>query len=295
MSEQLARVLIIGAHPDDGDIKAGGTAALWTEAGYVVRFVSLTDGRAGHHLNPGPAMAERRRAEARAAGAIIGAAYDVLDHPDGELDTRLEYRHELIRLIRSDRPDLIVTHRTNDYHPDHRSTGLLVQDASYLLTVPAVCPDVPHLTACPVILSFSDSFTRPCRFEPDVVVDIGDRFETIVRMLHQHASQFYEWLPYNAGFSGDVPEGDDERFAWLSARFRERIAPLADRFRDRIVATYGEERGASVRLIEAFEVSEYGAPLDSETRARLFPFLPADAKAGASFVRKSWVDQPEAD
>jgi LmbE family N-acetylglucosaminyl deacetylase len=293
MTEGPVRILIIGAHPDDADIKAGGTAAKWCAAGHVVKMVSLTDGRAGHHAMPGPELARRRLAEAQAAAAVIGATYEILDHPDGELDNRLEYRREVIRLIRSFRPDLIITHRSTDYHPDHRFAGLLVQDASYLLTVPAICPEVPHLAGCPVILHFSDAFTRPCRFEPHVVVDIDAEFDRLVAMLHCHRSQFYEWLPYNAGHPDQVPQGDDARRAWLAGRMRQRIEPLADRYRDLVVKTYGAEQGGRVRLIEAFEVSEYGAPLDPVARVRLFPFLPADSLAASPFTRKEWVDLPE--
>lgn len=292
MASTPLSILIIGAHPDDADIKAGGTAARWCAGGHTVRLVSLTDGRAGHHATPGPELVKRRRAEATAAAAVIGATYHILAHPDGELDDRLENRREVIRLIRSARPDLIITHRSNDYHPDHRFTGLLVQDASYLLTVPSICPEVPHLAVCPVILHFSDAFTRPCRFEPDVVVDIDDVFDRVVDMLHRHESQFYEWLPYNAGQPEQVPRGDDARRAWLAGQIRERIEPLADRYRDAVVQTYGEERGVKVRLIEAFEVSEYGAPLDAAARARLFPFLPHDARVDSAVARKAWADQP---
>ena len=291
MSEQRLRIVIIGAHPDDADIKAGGTAAKWCALGHVVRLVSLTDGRAGHQSEHGPALTRRRRAEAEASAAVIGATYEVFDHPDGQLDDRLEYRHEVIRLLRTFRPDLVITHRSTDYHPDHRFTGLLVQDASYLVTVPAVCPEVPHLPRSPVILYFSDAFKKPCRFEPHVVVDIDDTFDRLVAMLHCHASQFYEWLPYNAGYLEQVPAGDEPRRAWLAERMRRRIGPLADRYRDLVVRTYGAEHGSRVRCVEAFEVSEYGAPLDAETARRLFPFLPAAARG--AFTRKEWVDIPE--
>jgi N-acetylglucosamine malate deacetylase 1 len=293
MATEPLRVLIIGAHPDDGDIKAGGTAAQWCALGHVVRLVSLTNGQAGHQAMWGSELARRRRAEAQAAGRAIGASYEVLDHPDGELDDRLEFRHEVIRLVRSFRPDLLITHRAIDYHPDHRFAGLLVQDASYLLTVPGICPDVPHLAACPVILYFSDAFCKPCRFEPHVVVDIDETFDRVVAMLHCHESQFYEWLPYNAGYLDSVPEDDAARRAWLADRLRRRIRPLADRHRDVVIQTYGPARGREVRYIEAFEVSEYGAPLDATARARLFPFLPADSAAGSPFTRKEWVDVPE--
>jgi N-acetylglucosamine malate deacetylase 1 len=295
MTDQRLRILIIGAHPDDADIKAGGTAAKWCALGHVVRLVSLTNGRAGHQTMYGPQLASRRRAEARSAGAAIGATYEVFDQPDGELDDRLEFRLQVIRLIRAFRPDLVITHRSTDYHPDHRFAGLLVQDASYLLTVPAICPDVPHLPICPVILSFSDAFTKPCLFDPHIVVDIEDEFDRVVAMLHCHQSQFYEWLPYNGGILEQVPREDSARKEWLGERLRARIRPLADRYRDLVIRTYGQERGERVRLIEAFEVSEYGAPLDAKARAWLFPFLPVGGSAGSPFTRKIWVDIPEGD
>lgn len=286
------RILVIGAHPDDPDIKAGGTAAQWCAHGHVVKLVSFCDGSAGHQSVWGEPLATRRRAEARAAGAVIGATYEVLDQPDGRLQPTLAAREQLIRLIRRFRPDAVITHRTTDYHPDHCYTGLLVQEAAYLLTVPAICPDVPHLARSPVILYFSDAFKHPCRFEPHVVVDIGSELDRLMAMLHCHESQFYEWLPYNAGHLDQVPAGDPERRAWLSERMRRRLRPLADRYRDIVVRTYGPERGANVQFIEAFQVSEFGAPLDAATHARLFPFLPAGT-AASSFVRKEWIDIPE--
>ncbi len=292
MADQPLRILIIGAHPDDADIKAGGTAARWCSLGHVVRLVSLTNGRAGHQSMHGPELARRRRAEAEAAAATIGASYQIFDHPDGELDDRLEYREEVIGLIRSFRPDLVITHRTNDYHPDHRFAGLLVQDASYLLTVPAIVPDVPHLPACPVILYFSDAFTKPCRFEPHLVVDIDDQFDRLVAMLHCHTSQFYEWLPYNAGYLDQLPQEEGARRRWLADRLVQRLEPMAEQYRDLIVRTYGAEHGGAVRIIEAFEVSEYGAPLDADARSRLFPFLPAGSQVNSPFTRKEWVDLP---
>jgi LmbE family N-acetylglucosaminyl deacetylase len=294
LTDQPLRILVIGAHPDDADIKAGGTSARWCALGHTVRLVSLTNGQAGHQTMYGARLAWRRRAEAQAAAAVIGATYEVMDQPDGELDDRKENRQAVIRLIRTFRPDLMITHRSTDYHPDHRFTGLLVQDAAYLLTVPAICPDVPHLERSPVILYFSDAFKKPCRFEPHVLVDIDDQFDRLVDMLHCHVSQFYEWLPYNAGHLDQVPPGDAERRRWLGERISRRLRPLADRYRELAVALYGPEHGGKIRHVEAFEVSEYGSPLDDAARARLFPFLPATART-AAFTRKEWVDLPEDD
>ncbi len=290
MSADPLRVLIMGAHPDDADIKAGGTAARWTAGGHVVRMVSMTDGGAGHHLISGPALAARRRAEAQAAAAVIGATYDVWDYPDGALQPTLEARHRVIRTVRGFRPDLIITHRLTDYHPDHRYASQLVQDAAYLVTVPAVCPDAPILERNPVILYFSDGFKKPYAFEPRVVVDVEGQLPQIVAMLDCHASQFYEWLPFNGGYASDVPADPVSRRAWLAERLARRIRPLADRYRDLVVRTYGPERGLRVQYVEAFEVSEVGAALDRDAFARLFPFLPPPTSTAG---RDLWRDGPD--
>ncbi|MBI1831653.1 MAG: PIG-L family deacetylase [Planctomycetes bacterium] len=265
------RLLIIGAHPDDADYAAGGTAALYAAAGHTVRMVSLTNGDAGHHEMPGPRLANRRRKEAAAAGAIIGAVYETLDIHDGELMPTLENRWKVIHLIRTFNPDLILTHRPNDYHPDHRYTSQLVQDAAYMITVPAVVPGTPHLMKNPVIAYLPDEFQKPYPFSPAVAVDVGPVIDKIVAMLHCHQSQFYEWLAYNTGTLDQVPKSDAERRAWLGAQVKDRLRKQADRFRPQLEQCYGTNRGGKVEYAEAFEPCEYGAPLDTEAMARLFP------------------------
>src|SRR5262249_39273974 len=160
-----------------------------------------------------------------------------------ELLPTLDVRHRVIRFLRTFRPDLVLTHRPNDYHPDHRYTAQLVQDAAYMVTVPAVCPEVPYLPRNPVILYLSDDFRRPAPFSPDVVVAVGDELEVMVDMLHRHASQFYEWLPFNAGHADAVPHGEWARRAWLAAQTQARLRALADRCRPALVRAYGPERG----------------------------------------------------
>src|SRR5689334_11685617 len=84
-SNSPLRIIMIGAHPDDCDQDGGGTAALFASMGYAVKFVSVTNGDAGHQTEGGGALAKRRRAEAEEAGRRIGVTYDVLDNHDGEL------------------------------------------------------------------------------------------------------------------------------------------------------------------------------------------------------------------
>jgi LmbE family N-acetylglucosaminyl deacetylase len=270
MSNEPLRLLIIGAHPDDADYAAGGLAALYRAAGHVVKMVSMTNGDAGHHREHGWGLAQRRRNEAAAAGAVIGATYDLFNNHDGELQPTLENRRQLIRLIRSFRPDLVLTHRPNDYHPDHRYTSQLVQDAAYLVTVPAVAPDVPHLRRDPVIAYLPDDFQKPYPFRPDVVLDVGSVLDRIVAMLDCHVSQFYEWLPYNQGRSDEVSPDAARRRAWLAGQVEARLRRRADLCREELRRTYSPERGAAVQYAEAFEGCEYGAPLDEAARQRLF-------------------------
>jgi len=272
------RLLVIGAHPDDCEYKAGGLAALYRRAGHAVCFVSVTNGQSGHQTRYGPGLAAERRQEAAASGRVVGLDYRVLDYVDGELQPTLEARCELIRLIRRYDPDLVLTHRPNDYHPDHRITSLLVADASYLLTVPAIAPNVPALGRMPVIMYLSDDFQRPYPFSPSVVVDIEPVLELVVEMLTCHRSQFFDWLPYNRGELDRVPGDPDAQRRWLLGWYASLVEPLASQYREQIVAGYGSARGQEIRYIEAFETCEYGAPLTPELRRRLFPFLPDEGE-----------------
>ncbi len=135
------RVICIGAHPDDCEIEFGGTAAKLAARGDAVKFVSVTNGEAGHHLHPGPKLVAIRKGEAEEAARRLGiAATEVLQNPDGQLVPSIQARNELVRQIRAWEADVVITHRPWDYHPDHRYTGQLVQDSAYLVMVPFVCP-----------------------------------------------------------------------------------------------------------------------------------------------------------
>ncbi len=273
MSKKQINVLVFGAHPDDCDIKAGGVAALYVEQGHRVKFVSVTNGDAGHHEMGGGSLAQRRNAEAQAAAEIIGIEYELLDNHDGELMPTLENRYKIIRTIREFQPDLIMTHRPNDYHPDHRYTSTLVQDAAYMVTVPNICALTPHLEKNPVIAYLSDGFMKPYPFTPDVVVGIDDVIEQKIDMLHCHVSQFYEWLPYNSGTLDSVPTDASARRAWMADGRSNRFRDTADKYRDLLIALYGEESGAQIEYAEAFEGCEYGSPLTADNIPTLFPFF----------------------
>ncbi len=272
MPDNPLRLLILGAHPDDSEFHAGGLSSLYHELGHEVKMVSATDGSAGHHEIGRKELASLRKKEAAAAAGVIDATGETWEFPDGELEATLELRHRVIAEIRTFRPDLVLTHRTNDYHPDHRAVGQAVQDASFLVRVPLVVPNVPALDRDPVVAYMADMFTKPSPIEPHVVLDIGARIDTIVNMLAQHASQVFEWLPYLESTTAEVPEGEAERLAWLKKWYTQIIRPRTDRCRDVLRSAYGDGADA-IDLVEIFEISEHGGTLTDALRARLFPWM----------------------
>ena len=272
MLDQPLRILAFGAHPDDCDILLGGMAIMWARLGHQVTFVSATNGDTGHYTMGGGPLARRRRDEAMRSAEIAGIAYQVLDIHNGQLMPTLDNRWRFVEIIRQAQPHLVIGHRPNDYHPDHRCVGQLVQDAAYTVTIPNVAALTPHLETNPIFACFSDRFQRPYPFQADVIVDVDAVMPTKLEMLHCHTSQFYEWLPYNQGRLAKVPEGDEERKAWINELWGVRSRSLADAHRPALIARYGAERGQAVRNAEAIEISEYGAQPTPEELATLFPF-----------------------
>ena len=275
MSDQHARVprlLCIGAHPDDCELQTSGLTALWTGNGGAARFLSMTDGSAGHQEDAGAKLAGLRRAEARAGAAAVGADSLIFDNLDGSLMPSLENRHKVIRAVREFQPDVIVTHRTNDYHPDHRYTGVLVQDACYMIMVPNVLPTVTVPDRAPVVIFMPDKFTKPYPLQPDLVFDIDAVFDKKLDSITSHVSQMHEWLPWIERYEDEVPADEEQRRSFVRARAERAPAAQADRFRAALVAKYGADRGSKVGHAEAYEVSEYGAPLSEELSRSFFPY-----------------------
>ena len=268
--------MFIGAHPDDCDFACGGMALKFVEAGHRVMFLSMTDGCMGHHINPGPAIAARRRCEVRTVEALCNIEYRVLDIPDSSLTTELRYRDMLMREIRSFIPDIIVTHRPCDYHPDHRNTGTLVMDCSYMVMVPGVAPDMPPLKKAPCIFYMNDYFTFPGPFKADVVINIDDLIDRKTAMANCHVSQVYEWLPWVGGYAGEVPPAEDQkgRLSWMKTKTEERGSKAADFCRELLIRQYGKEKGSAVKYCEALQLCEYGAqPASGEMRELLLGLL----------------------
>lgn len=256
---QQYRFLMIGAHPDDMELRCGGLALALRQKGHRVMFLSMTDGSAGHQSLDRNTMARRRKEEAAAAAKILDIEYVLMPIADACLEANLETRRQLMGKIREFAPHVIFTHRTNDYHPDHRACGQLVMDCAYMVRVPLFCPEIPCPSYEPVILSVWDSFTRPLPFQPDLVVPSDRYVEEKISACLCHVSQFYEWLPHINGWSE----------IQTAATFEEKRKLLRDYLRERFTleaSLYPQMLPEGTRYVESFQWNEYGAPLTDTLR-----------------------------
>jgi LmbE family N-acetylglucosaminyl deacetylase len=260
--EAPVRVIVIGAHPDDCDNIAGGTAILFSQMGCKVKFVSMTNGDAGHQSMGGGVLAKRRMEEAQEAGRRFGVEYTVLDNHDGELMPTLENRLKVIREIRNWKADIVITHPPNDYHPDHRYTSILVQDASFMVIVPNIAPDTPPLKQNPVFL-YSTTST------PDIAIGIDAVLAQKIYAMSAHESQFFEWLPWTQGTLDQVPKSKEERLKFLGKRYH----PVNDSIKECLKKWYGESYGSRIVYAEAFKFAEFGSRPDTEEMLKLFPMV----------------------
>ena len=264
------QIIMIGAHPDDCDIKSGGTAALFVAMGHHVKFVSVTNGDAGHQSEGGGMLAKRRIAETKEVAKRLGVSYDVLDNHDGELLPTLEIRLQIIRKIREWKADVVIAPRSNDYHPDHRYTGVLVQDAAFMVGVPNIAPDTPPLRKNPVFLYFQDNFKKPNPFQADIAVDITSVIAKKLDGLDAHQSQFFEWLPWIGNYEAEIPKDKAKQREYLLSK---RVTKVNPEVKKALEKWYGKEKADQINYAEAFEICEYGSiPTEAEIR-RLFPML----------------------
>ncbi len=268
------RIIAFGAHPDDCEIQAGGSGMLWAKQGHHVLFVSVTNGDIGHWREAGGPLALRRKAEVQEAHRILGIQGVILDIHDGELEPTLENRRTLTRLIRAWNADLVLSPRPNDYHPDHRYTGVLVQDAAFMVTVPFFCPDVPAMKKNPVFMYYTDRFQKPAPSKPDILIAIDSVVEKKLDALGVMISQFAEGgANGNASLYPSDPAGQQVRQRQVRDNFSRRFQTTTARFQKELAAWYPGEAAKAVKHSEAFEICEYGSQPSPAELKKLFPFF----------------------
>jgi LmbE family N-acetylglucosaminyl deacetylase len=265
------RIIAFGAHPDDAELKAAGVAAQWAAAGHKVKFVAMTNGDIGHFETAGGPLAKRRKAEVAECAKILGIETEVMDIHDGELMPTLENRKMMARLIRDWQADIVMGHRPYDYHPDHRYTGVLMDDSAVVVVAPFFVPDTPPTPRNPVFMYYSDSFKDPKEFTPTIVVSIDDAAEKKWQCVSAMPSQFGDRDSWQGRTLANVPAGDKERAAYLLDIVKKRGMAVAEQYRGRLISLYGEERGAKVQYAEAFQLGQYGRQVTMEELKGMFP------------------------
>jgi len=190
-NQPVSRVLAIEAHPDDVEIQCAGTLAKFARMGVSVSVAVATDGSAGHMLIPPKELAEIRHSEAKEAAQCIGAELYWMGYVDEMLFDDAATRLNFAEVIRKARPDLILTHAPDDYHPDHRMVSRLVFNASFLSSLPNIPTESPFHPGVQPLYYFDSAGS--VGFQPTEYVDITETFATKREMLSRHKSQI-KWL-----------------------------------------------------------------------------------------------------
>ena len=269
------RILFIGAHPDDADTLCAGTAIKLARAGHKVKFVSATNGDSGHFRMSRAETAKVRQGEALNAARTAGIdQYEVLMDNDCGLEVSLEKRKQIMRIIRGYSPDLVITHRLCDYHPDHRATAQLVMDCAYTCMVPHFCDDAPVPEKVPVFAYSFDRFVDPRPLRVDAAIEIDSVLEEKLAVMACHYSQYFEWLPWidgNKEFDATKLNAEEKKKHLLKWNERFRVAENSPA-REVLKRVYGEEQGSKIQFAEVFEQSPYSRQLPlEEFQALLMP------------------------
>ncbi|GAB2497126.1 hypothetical protein GCM10027187_74300 [Streptosporangium sandarakinum] len=264
------RVIVILAHPDEPEEYVGGTAALYAKAGHAVKFMTLTNGSAGHwQVDAGPLVARRAAEGAEAAERLGVLQYEILPIDDGSLIPTLEARQAVIRAIREWRADVVISfHPDGAGHPDNRAAGQIVRDAMPFVGLRNILPAVPPLARRPLYLLTVDYGTHP-QHRHDIAIDTTPVIEEKLLGCDAHVSQFYEFTPHCNGLLDTVPTDWAGRRAFLLEHWSAYLHAAED-MRPALARWYGDKHAEGVEYAETFTVSPYNRPhSDDELRALL--------------------------
>lgn len=272
VKDKEKRVIVICAHPDDAELTTGGTCILFSRLGYKIKCVSLTNGNKGHQEGTKNEIAIRRYNETQEVKRRMNCEYEILNNEDGELEANLKNRMEVIRLIREWKADIVITHPSYDYHPDHRNTSLLVQDAAFLVNVPKILPEVLALTESPLFLYTRGRYVNRQKPQPDIVVDITPVKKEKAYIIDAHASQIYEWLPWINRSKKVIPDTQEEKIEYILSEYVLKRGEIKENDRSVVEKWYGS-RAKGVKTIEAFEICEFGRTVNDQDIRELFPMF----------------------
>jgi LmbE family N-acetylglucosaminyl deacetylase len=257
-------IIVVFAHPDEGEIYVGGTARLFTQLGHRVKFLSLTNGDAGHYAMAAEDLAAKRLQEAIEAKAVLGLAdYEILEYHDQHLANTAAVRAQVLDRIRAWRAEIVFSYYPADGgHVDNMCAGRIVRDA-----VPSL-----GMSPMPVCLYVRDYYTAGLSYLPEIAFPVDEVWETKLRACACHASQVGDAIPYEMGILDEV-RSDPERQRGLiydnTYAFTRKTPPIALALQK----WFGPAGGAAVTYVEAFEIAEFGRQVTDAELLELFPML----------------------
>lgn len=223
-------ILAIGAHPDDIEMQCAGTLALYAQAGHKVFMAIATSGNVGSPTHTRDEIGAIRKQEQINSCAMIGAELIWMGFDDEWLMYDRETRYRFVDAIREADPDIMFIHGPGDYHPDHRISGQVAEDARIPASVRLVETDLPYITKVPHMF-YMDNPTG-IGFEPEAYVDISSVMKLKQGMLRAHVSQD-AWIRAVYGDDVSITDMMDKNAA---SRGQQMNVAFAEGFRE--VKTY---------------------------------------------------------
>lgn len=277
-SQQTLRIMMIFAHPDEGEVYTGGTAALYTQLGHKVKFMSLTNGDAGHWEEKPEVLAKRRSQEAMNAKKILNLdEYEVLDYHDQGLKNTKESQSKVIRSIEAYKPDVVFTYYpAQGGHIDNMTAGYIVRDAAKDL----------KMEKLPVFFYVRDYHTSTFSYIPHIAFSIEKVWETKLAACGAHQTQVAEAIPHSMGILDEVRK-DPEKQKQLINDNTYAFSKVFPSYVYALEKWCGREAAAQVKYAEAFEIAEFGRQVNEEELVKLLPMLERSSVVPGT---KDWTD-----
>lgn len=278
ISQAPLRVMVIFAHPDEGEIYTGGITALFTKMGHQVKFMSLTNGDAGHYSMKPADLAKMRYQEAMESKKILSLGdYEVLDYHDQFLKNNKETQDKVIKSIQAWNPDIVFTYyAAKGGHIDNMTAGYIVRDAAPRL----------QMTKMPVFVYMRDFFTINFSYVPDFAIGIDSVWQTKLAACSAMRSQVMDAIPHSMGILEEV-RADPAKQKELIYQNTYPYSSVTNVNMPALEKWYGHEGASKIRFAEAFEIAEFGhQPTETEMQT-LFPMLPKSTIVPAT---KDWTE-----
>lgn len=260
--QEPLRVLVVFAHPDEGELYTGGIAALYTRAGHAVKFMSLTNGDAGHYeMKPVP-LAARRYKEAMESKRILSLSeYEVLGYHDQHLANTKQVQDKVIKSIQDWNADIVFTYYpAKGGHTDNMTAGYIVRDAATRL----------QMKKTPVFVYVRDYHTINFSYIPDFAISIDSVMEIKLAALAAHKTQVSESIPKSLGILEEVRSNPEKQREVLYNNAYP-YSSVTDKNRFALEKWYGKTEAAKIKYAESYEIAEFGRQVDEKEMKILFP------------------------